>query len=253
MIHRHGPDLVEDRPVPATAELERCLNRVEYYQPLYGISGFEGPLRSCRDRALAIEGALAPLGRGFRLIDFGSSLGYFPFFFADRGAVATGVDIKPENTAVALAAQRLNGLSATFKTAPLDLDTAAGIGLGEYDAALMLSVLHHITHQHGGDYAARLVARVLARIPTLVLELAHRDEAVRFAWRNSLPDDPLAVLSACPDIQVRALDHFPSHLSAARRPMYLVTRRRSGIRSLLSMVGAAERVADDDILPTHEM
>jgi len=224
MIDIDHPALVEDSPVPTTAELEQCLNRVEYYQPLYGITGFEDPLRSCRDRALAIAAALAPLGENVRLIDFGSSLGYFPFFFADRGLVTTGIDIKPENTAVARATQRLNGLEATFQTGVLDLETVRAISPGEYDVALALSVLHHITHQRGIDYVARLLAELLARIPTLILELAHRDEEVRFAWRNSLPEDPLAILCACPNVHVRILGHFPSHLSATTRPMYLIGR-----------------------------
>jgi Methyltransferase domain len=216
--------LAEDFPVPATTELERCLNRVEYYQPLYGISGFEPPLRSCRDRARAIEVALAPLGKNFCLIDFGSSLGYFPFYFADRGAITTGLDIKPENTAVALAAQRLNRLPATFHTAPLDLNTVQSVGPKQYEAALILSVLHHITHRCSIDYVARIMAELMDRIPVLVLELAHRNEDVNFAWRNSLPPDPLAILSLCHNPEIRLLGHFPSHLSDATRPLYVVNR-----------------------------
>ena len=216
--------LVEDFPIPANVELERCLNRVEYYQPLYGITGFEPPLRSCRDRALVIEATLTPLGKNFRLIDFGSSLGYFPFFFADRGAITTGFDINPQNTAVALTTQRLNRLHASFQTALLDLNTVQAIAPGEYDVALMLSVLHHITHQRGIDYVAQLLAGLLARIPILILELAHRGEDVRCAWRSSLPQDPLAILCASGNIQIRILGQFPSHLSNATRPLYIVSR-----------------------------
>jgi O-antigen chain-terminating methyltransferase len=215
---------VEAAPVAATPELERCLNLVEPYQPLYGIRGFEAPLRACRDRALAIEPALAPLGSGWRLIDFGSSLGYFPFYFADRGAVTTGYDIRPENTAVSLATQQLNGLPATFRTVPLDLDSVRAIAPGEFDVALILSVLHHITHRHGLGYVRQLIAELLERIPQLVLELAHRDEPVAFAWRDSLPEDPLAILASCPGARVDRLGEFQSHLSGAVRPMYLVSR-----------------------------
>ena len=215
---------IEDNPVAATAELEARLNCVEYYQPLYGISGFEAPLRKCRDRAVTIESALAPLGEGFRLVDFGSSLGYFPFYFADRGAIATGMDIKPENTAVAQATAQLNGLDATFRTGALDLETVEAISPGEYDAALLLSILHHITHRQGLDYVRQLLSKLLDRVPNLILELAHRDEDVRFAWRQSLPEDPLEILSACGDVEVRPLANFQSHLSKVTRPMYLVSR-----------------------------
>ncbi|AIP35767.1 methyltransferase domain protein [Paraburkholderia xenovorans LB400] len=218
-------NLVEESPVPAPPELiEQCFNRVEYYQPLYGVTGVEGPLRSCRDRAVVIEMALDSLGRRLSLVDFGSSLGYFPFFFADRGAQTTGVDINPENTAVALATQRVNGLSATFKTAPLDLTTVSAISPGEYDVALALSVLHHITLRRGMDYVTQLVAELIARIPTLIVELAHRDEDVNFAWRASLPVDPLEIFSACLDIQIQHLGNFSSHLSSSVRPMYLIKR-----------------------------
>jgi O-antigen chain-terminating methyltransferase len=220
--------LAEDTPVQATPELEQCLNRVEYYQPLYGIRGFEPSLRDCRDRAVAIESALSPMGATrqtpCRLIDFGSSLGFFPFFFADRGAITTGFDINPANTAVAVATQKLNRLPATFQTAALSLSTVRTIRAGVYDVALVLSVLHHVAYKRGFDYAACVVADLLARIPTLILELAHRNEDVKFAWQNSLPENPLDILKDCPGASATLLGHFPSHLSASTRPMYLVCR-----------------------------
>lgn len=216
--------LAEDSPVPITAELEQLLNRVEYYQPLYGIRGLEPALRGCRDRAAAIEAAL-PAGRDFRLIDFGSSLGWFPFYFADRGAVTTGLDINPLNTEVALAVQRLNGLPATFRTAALDLKTVRELAPGEYDVALVLSVLHHLTHRHGNNYVADLVATLLERVPTAVFELAGRDEPVNFAWRESLPEDPLAILRSCGPVTATLIARSPSHLSGAARPLYLLSRR----------------------------
>lgn len=227
---RHGTSQLarkaEDSPVPVPPELAaQCFNRVEQYQPLYGLSGMDEALRSCRDRALAIEAALAPHGPEFRLIDFGSSLGYFPFFFADRGATTVGLDINPENTAVAVATREVNGLaSASFGTASLDIETVQLIPPGRFDVALALSVLHHVIHRRGLDYVSQLVAELLARVPKLVLELAHRDEDVAFAWRTSLPDDPLAVLSACGDVKVLELGRFSSHLSGSTRPMYLVGR-----------------------------
>lgn len=216
--------LVEDRPVAITAELEQLLNGVEYYQPLYGITGIEPPLRPCRDRAERIADALAPLGKHFRLIDFGSSLGYFPFFFADRGAITTGLDIRAANTAVACGTGKLNGLNATFGTAALDPQTIAGIAPGDYDVALILSVLHHITHRHGIDHTAGLLASLLDRVPVLILELALKTEDVKFPWRESLPTDPLAILSACGKVKVRMLGESRSHLSNADRPIFMVTR-----------------------------
>ena len=62
-LRAHAKSVVEDSPVAVTAELEQCLNRVEYYQPLYAISGLEPPLRACRDRALAIAAAMGAARR----------------------------------------------------------------------------------------------------------------------------------------------------------------------------------------------
>jgi O-antigen chain-terminating methyltransferase len=227
MLEAHGAPcsgLVEAAPVAAPPELiVQCYSRVEFYQPLYGVTGLDQPLRGCRDRALAIEAALKPLAKPIRLVDFGSSLGYFPFFFADRGALATGIDINPENTAMALATQKVNGLPAQFRTAPLDLETIAAIAPGEYDVALILSVLHHINLKRGIQYVQQLLAALLARVPTLVLELAHRDEKVGFAWRAALPENPLDVLAACGAPRVQVLARSQSHLSDSTRPLYLVS------------------------------
>jgi O-antigen chain-terminating methyltransferase len=188
-----------------------------------------------------IAAGLARLGSNFRLIDFGSSLGYFPFFFADRGAVTTGLDVNPRNTAVALATQQLNGLPAEFATAALSLETVAGIPHGKHDVALILSVLHHITHQHGMQYVTRLIADLLDRIPTLVLELAVREENVNFAWRDSLPEDPLAILDRCGKVQVSMLGRSRSHLSDSQRPLYLISREGTALRDQAHKTCAAKR------------
>jgi hypothetical protein len=218
------PARAERDPVAATAELvQMCHASVEHYQPLYGVSGVPGALRECRDRAAAIEAALPGSGRGLRMIDYGSSLGYFPFYFADRGAHTTGVDINPRNTATALACQQLNGIAASFRTGALDLTGVRELPGGAYDVALVLSVLHHIIASHGIDHVAQLVGELHRKVPTLVLELAHRDEPVAYAWRERLPHDPLEVLRECPRARVQALARSRSHLSSSTRPLFLVT------------------------------
>ena len=219
------PGRVESHPVAATAALaDQYFSTIENYQPLYGITEVIPPLRHCRDRATAIEAALPLRTNGLRLIDFGSSLGYFPFYFSDRGGVATGWDINPKNIKMSLACQQLNGLPATFDATPLSLESAQGIAPNTYDVALILSVLHHIGHQNGLDYVQALMKTLLERIPVLVLELAHREEGVQYPWRMSLPKDPLAILATCPAFHVTRLGDFPSHLSDSTRPLFLVER-----------------------------
>lgn len=219
--------LRENAPILLSAEqireLKPLIKQVEYYQPLYGLQIAPKPLRSCRDRAQAIAAELQPLGPHLRLIDFGSSLGYFVFYFADRGVQAEGIDSRPHNVAAAQAVRHINGLKCSLNCARLTLDYVRTIPPGHYDAALILSVLHHITHQHGLAYTTSLVAELMTRIPTLILELAHRDEQVTFAWRESQPQDPLDVLSKCQNMKLKKLGDFDTHLSNIRRPLWLVT------------------------------
>ena len=202
-----------------TMELKQVIRRVEYYQPLYGIQIVPKPLRSCRDRAEAIGAALGPLGPQLRLVDFGSSLGYFVFYFADRGVQAEGVEFGENDVAVAETVRRINGLCALFQRgAELTVEYARGIPAGRHDVGLILSLLHHIIHRRGLTYAQELVGELLERVPVLILELAHRDEEVRHPWRASQPEDPLAVLAACGNESAReswGIPNAPCRPSAA--------------------------------------
>jgi SAM-dependent methyltransferase len=218
----------EASPIPPSAQqtrdLKQVIKYVEYYQPLYGLQIAPKPLRSCRDRAQVIAAQLTPLGPHLRIIDLGCSLGYFAFYFADRGVQAHGIDNLPQNIAVAEVVQSINNLPARFTCAELSLDFVRSLPAGHYDAALILSVLHHITHQHGLAYTRELLAELIERIPTLILELAHRNESVSFPWRQSQPEDPLEILSACRNIRTQKLGDFDTHLSNVRRPLWLITR-----------------------------
>jgi hypothetical protein len=210
-----------------TLELKQVIKHVEYYQPLYGIQVTPKPLRSCRDRAEVIAAAMETLDGERRLIDFGSSLGYFVFYFADRGVVAEGLECGPANVAVAETVRRINGLDCSFHCAELTLEYVRDLPAGKYEVGLILSVLHHIVHQHGLAYAAELMAELIERIPMLIVELAHREEPVNFAWRDSQPADPLAVLSACRNIRMKKLGEFETHLSHVRRALWCIEKDTS--------------------------
>jgi O-antigen chain-terminating methyltransferase len=220
--------LREESPVALsplqTVELKQVIRRVEYYQPLYGIQIVPKPLRRCRDRAEAIGAAIGPMGPQLRLVDFGSSLGYFAFYFADRGVQAHGVEFGKNDVAVAEAVRRINGLPCSFECAELTVDYVRGIPAGRYDVGMILSLLHHIIHLRGLAYAQELVGELLERVPVLFLELAHRDEDVRHPWRASQPEDPLAVLAACRSVRVEKLGEFETHLSAVRRGLWRADR-----------------------------
>jgi O-antigen chain-terminating methyltransferase len=206
------------------ADLNKYMGSVEYYQPLYGLQIAARPLRECRDRADVIARALSPLDGRLRVVDFGASLGYFVFYFADRGAHAEGVDFAFSSVAAATAVRRINGLNCSLHCAELTLEYVRAIPAGKFDAGLLLSVLHHIVHGRGLNYAQQLVAELMQRIPVLILELARRDEEVLFAWRRSQPQDPLELLAACQNIRIEKLGEFATHLSPVARPIWMAVR-----------------------------
>jgi SAM-dependent methyltransferase len=244
----------EDFPVILSAaqtwELKQVIKHVEYYQPLYGLQIDPKPLRSCRDRAEAIAGAIGPLSPGMRLVDFGCSLGYFVFYFADRGIHAQGIDLSASNVAVAQTVRRINRLSCSLSCAQLTLEYVRTIPVGRYNVGLLLSILHHIIHREGLEYARELVGELSRRIPVLVLEMAHREEQVSCDWRNSLPEDPLEVLSSCQNVHLQKLGEFETHLSPVPRPLWLLAS--GDIRPTLQLPPRPE-LTFPPLKPTHRI
>lgn len=215
-------------PDPAAREalLVDLLKKVEAYQPIYGAPELLTAARPCLDRCAAIAQALEPFGRQFRLLDIGSSLGFFSLYFAERGAQVTGYDFNPDNVAVAQLVACRNGIPAEFEVRELNRSLVRSIPPGSHDVVLALSVFHHVIHEQGLRRAQELLAELCERVPLVVLELALRQEEVKAAWKKSLPADPLELTRLCQDVGVQYLGDFPTHLSHATRPLYLLTRER---------------------------
>lgn len=228
------PECPRAKPAEMDSRFKRPLLEViselyakqEPYQPLYGCPAMSpGPRRPCGDRAQAIERAMDTAVAGLRLLDLGASFGYFSLYFAERGARATGVDMKPECVTLARRVAEFNGLPAAFHTAEVSLDFVREISPTEFDAALVLSVLHHVTHARGLAETQTLMAELCARVPLVFVELALRREDVPFEWRASLPEDPAAVFARCEDVEITKIGEFPTHLSDIPRPLYRVRRK----------------------------
>ncbi len=211
---------------PLLDVIRELYTQQEPYQPLYGcpVTSPE-PRRPCLDRAQAIERALDADIRGLRLLDLGASLGYFSFYFAERGAHTTGIDMNPAAVTLSRRVAEYNGLPSAFHQAEVSLDFIRGISSTEFDIALVLSVLHHVVHARGLVEAQTLMADLCARVPLVFVELATRREDVTHPWRESLPDDPAAVFERCEDVEIAKIGEFPTHLSDVRRPIYRLRRR----------------------------
>lgn len=225
-----GQQVADARPAPYDDRLDvlrRLVERVEPYQPLYGVAGIiEQPARASLDRARAIESSLGTV-RGQRILDIGSSLGFMCFYFADRGAVTTGWEYNPSNAEVARQVGALNGVPATFRTTELTADSVTTIPHGEYDAAFVLAVFHHVIHFQGLDVAQQIVRELLDRVPVLYVELASKGEDPDLFWDAAQPEDPLTLFDLVrEDVTITRLASFGTHLSGKERPLYRIAREQ---------------------------
>lgn len=210
-------------------QLRKALEKVEHYQPTYGITGVlnKTAREESRDRATTIQQYLEQLTNK-RILDIGSSLGFFSFFLADRGAIVEGWDWSVDNCEATRLIQSLNGVeNANFKVKELNLDTVQTIQPGSFDAVLVLSVFHHIIRFTGIDATRQLVKELFDRVPVMIVELAKKGEDPKLPWDDSQPDDELAIFDFVKDdITIKKIGEFPNHLSDKTRPLYLVERKK---------------------------
>ncbi|UDY22675.1 glycosyltransferase [Nocardioides sp. Kera G14] len=226
-VVRLSTDLPRPQRATDLTRLNDLLKTVEHYQPLYGLPGLvDVPSRESLDRAHLIEQALGVLP-GLRVLDIGSSLGYMCLYLADRGAHTCGWEMNPDNAEVARIVSRLTGVRTTIKTRTLDEHTISSVGADEFDAVLVLSVLHHVIHFRGLEHAQHLVADLLDRARVLIVELAGPNEGEQYYWSAAQPEDPLTVLDLVRErAEIEILGTFGTHLSGKVRPLVKVTRRQ---------------------------
>lgn len=209
-------------------ELRRLIAEVEPYQPTYGISGLvDSPRRSSRERCITIESYLRPV-TGKHILDIGSSLGFFSYYFADRGAYVEGWEENVKNAEVARRIGALNGLNVDFRTKEFNSETVTSIPYDKFDAAFILSVFHHIIRFNGLPYTQELVKSLMDRVPVLIVELAKKGEDPKLPWDASQPEDELAIFDLVRDeIEITKLGDFGNHLSSKTRPLYAIQKKKT--------------------------
>lgn len=208
--------------------LRHMVQGVEQYQPTYGVNGIiDAPARAeSTERAWAIAASLGHIP-GKRILDIGSSLGFFVFYFADRGALAEGWESNVENCEVSRMVQSINGIHADFRTKELNLETVKTILPGQFDVVFVLSVFHHIIRFNGLAYTQELVKELLDRSPVMVVELAKKGEDRTLPWNKSQPKDELAIFDLVKDsVSIKKIGDFSNHLSSKTRPLYIVQKKK---------------------------
>ncbi len=203
------------------------LRKVEYYQPLYYKPlTRKKPQRLCVDRAEAIAFSLKEYGHGLRIVDFGSSLGYFEFYFAERGYLTTGYDSTKNNILIAKILQLLSPQRGNiqFKMETLDKKLTSSLSYRKYDVGFLFSILHHICHNQGLEVTQDILADLTQKIPILFIEFAIKGEG-NFYWNSTLPEKIEDYFLKCHNVEIELIGYFPTHLSYTLRPLYKVTRK----------------------------
>ena len=208
-------------------DLRRLLEEpdVEPYQPIYGVTGLlpGEPRRGCVDRCRAIEHFLGPV-HDLRMLDIGSSLGYMSFHYAARGASVSGWEAHDKNVEASRQIAGINGIDVDFDVARFDNESVQTIAENSYDVVLLLSVVHHLVNSDGLGSVQALMAELLRRVPTVIVELAQKGEDPALIWDSAQPDDDLAIFERVRDnVEIVKLGEFGTHLSDQPRPIYAVT------------------------------
>lgn len=222
-------------PPEAFDRVKTAYERTDAYQPVYGLEtalGSNPMQRACVDRCELIAGALGADIPGLRILDVGCSMGYISLYFAERRGEVTGVDYNSNNTEFCRTLSSALGIEATFVDGMFCQRFVDDIQEDEFDAVLLLSVLHHVISDFGIDDARRLVDELLRKVDSVFVELAQKSEDFGFAWHDALPSDDLDLFAGIEDIKVERLGKSPALGETVVRPLYKVSKTAKRINGI---------------------
>lgn len=204
---------------------ERVDDLPEIYQNIYGHPEYDNDSsRHCEEREALLRKIISDYQaysgkREIRVLDLGCAQGYYSFCCADSGAVVDGIDFLDKNVACCKALQEENGLPCQFKEDKITLKMVDDIKDDSYDVILFFSVIHHICHENGFDYARTLMEHLANKGTLILTELALKEEPLY--WNDNLPGkyDEWFRNVAFFDEQ----KFFPTHLSDIQRPFITVS------------------------------
>lgn len=193
----------------------------EIYQPIYGHAEYNAAAaRDCADRLRHIVGVYEQLarqlGRPLKVLDLGSSQGFFSFQLAERGATVHGIDFLAANVALCrgLALEHPE-LAVTFEVGRIEA-LLPQVPAEQYDLVLGLSVFHHLIHELGTEPVERSLGSLAGKVYAGIFELALAHEPLY--WGPAQPAEPSQILGQFPF--VHELAQIGTHLSDITRPLY---------------------------------
>ncbi len=163
------------------------LRSYENYQPVIGANRVAPGTRDCEIRWEAIRRVLDEY-HCRSLVDLGSSEGYYVLQAARHGVpFCIGVDFDLRRTWTATSQVVLEDVAhAGFMLSEINLELIEA--LPRFDAAVFLSVLHHIMYRRGLDHCRRLLSALARKLDkVMVFEMGQSNEHLE-KWAAKLPD-----------------------------------------------------------------
>nr|MCR5404391.1 methyltransferase domain-containing protein [Butyrivibrio sp.] len=203
------------------SNIKKCVEALpEIYQNIYGHSEFsEGKSRDCKERLVYVEKIIKGYQefsgkRELRVLDLGCAQGFYSFSLASIGCIVDGIDFNEQNIALCKELQQENGLPCTFRQDVITKEMVDQIDEGAYDVILIFSVIHHIAHEHGFEYARELMTKLAEKSKYVLTELAVKEEPLY--WNQNLPPKYSNWFDKVAFFDEQCF--FGTHLSDTRRP-----------------------------------
>ena len=199
----------------------------EIYQNIYGHPEFDNEIsRNCRPRESLIMDVIHRYQKysgkkNLKILDLGCAQGYYSLSLSKEGHSVEGIDFLDKNIIVCNALKKENNLNCSFKLGELTLEMAQAIPDGKYDVIMLYSVIHHIAHANGFDYARKLMEVLVNKSAFLLTELAVKEEPLY--WNDNLPASYDEWFVNVPFYKEQFF--FETHLSKVKRPFIFASSR----------------------------
>lgn len=207
------------------------LKRSNYNQPLYNFAFLKNkhPQRVCIDRADTIYQEIKTLGKGGHILNIGCGIGYYAYYFADRGYLVNGIDNDPHAISICKLLQRINGKKkkVNFSISEFSKEFLEKIPDEQYDIVFLFGVLHHIIYKKGLNYTQELLSQLLKKTSLLYIELPVKNELTDAPWREDFPDDEMILFSQCMEVEIEKVNYFLNHQNYVGRPLYVIKKKQT--------------------------
>lgn len=202
--------------------IQKCVEELpEVYQCIYGYPEYnQEASRQCDDRWECIRNIVKTYqekcGRqNLKVLDLGCAQGFYSFSLASIGCIVDGIDFNEKNIALCKELQGENQLSCSFRRDIITKELIGQIAQGQYDLILVFSVIHHIAHEHGFEYAQKLMTTLAEKAQFVLAEIAMKEEPLY--WNQNLPNRYVDWFSDVSFYDEQRF--FGTHLSEYRRPL----------------------------------